>query len=661
MSVASLSAETRALMRERIFAWMSADRGLILGLVADLGDGDVSSAENAEKAAALVARALGDKGAQARVRTREDVGALRRLIEDGEDGDSDTLQRVIGYVVELRELLESGGDGRDNGERKEVRAWYQRVAAEVMTVEAIAVVEKDWEEVRERESESGDMLNVEDMMETFECAVETVMIALNKAVPGCEVALRKREHELVRMVRGESSEELFTGKRSRVDVGVVQERFDSMRKLFSFECLRKSVLGFLKVANVDDCWLVHMWDLERKLSEGELVLRKPAAPVGAVHAPLATQSSLAADGGQVGGLSKNQVRIFREKDAIVSGDRELNLGSTAVEMRHVRMNAPVEAVPKNGEILTPAETRETRKRTEGGDILDRRDRRTEEIEEMTTDSWGKEDFIGGKPAEASYEDGSVVDSGDPNGGARDLSTQSSDKLAGRGASIAAAVEENAPKSDVPMMTRYPNHENTAGAAFTLDPLTSRVVGGLVRGDIPMPIRCRKARPDFPVIEKKRRRGAPCRKMNSEGDGYRDNLASRGHMRRRSNQNSDAIVNLVSDDDEDLQPKRGKRLGQRLSSLEQPVQPVPNKSPVRSSDSSYEGKGGFYKNPSARRVAGVDGFFSEEEDRNLVRLIEIYGFDDWSRIRKAGLDEGTIKRSRREDDLVQRAQKLAKEI
>jgi hypothetical protein len=324
MSVSTLVVGELQLMRERLFAWMSSDGGLVASMVPPTQRNAWDDSACRSWVQALVAQALaGNEEAQMRVLTREAAAALRRqahacgevVVTDAKSAMicADLVGHMLAELKTVWDLLETSSELNLLTQRR-----YVAARVELLTRYVLCTLNVSFSAVT-------DDLNLEtvSILGVVEAVVESNMVIPNdieSRPAGLRLALAERATEMVKMF----DEEL----RKVSDAKGASMRFSFLEALsdrFSMALVGESALSFLDDAEVDDCWLVHMLQLERDVVDGQLVRASAGSSDSAGEADL---QGWARKGGAGGGKGKSpsgdqeKVEEARKTDPSSSDDEE---------------------------------------------------------------------------------------------------------------------------------------------------------------------------------------------------------------------------------------------------------------------------------------------------------------------------------------------------
>jgi hypothetical protein len=329
MSVSELADADRQLMRERVFAWMSADGGLASNLVSpaqrrarddDAIRGWVESA---------VSCALpGNLQAQTRVLTREAAAALRRGADDCsgrvvDDGPSalECTTVVADMMTQLRtvwDLLETSAEV--SGPTCEL---YVSAHVELITVFVLCAVKSSFAVAQEE-----GCLDAEGMRGLLEDVVATHVVPPSGPTvcpPALRPALVRRAASLVSSFCAGAEAD---AESAAAGVAGQLALLEALFERFSVKSAGACAKEFWASVQLDDCWLVHMLRLEKDVSEGRWVRQPSAAapvPVAGAGGQAGANDEVADKGG--GG---------REGDVDDRNDLEADVGPRAAPPAHER-------------------------------------------------------------------------------------------------------------------------------------------------------------------------------------------------------------------------------------------------------------------------------------------------------------------------------------
>lgn len=295
MSVHTVAAEDVRLLREQVFAFMSQDRGLLKSLIAP------SEAAVWEKSKQLkyvhevvTSSLLGDEEAIRRVRIRESASQIRRgakLLTDATFECSISreqltnlrcrdakeiaalLSDLISEVGCVWDWLQSSPKVEDGGSESSLLTNYVDAHVELVSVYVLCSAHKTFADTPR--------LSAKGMREYVEFLMRPEMLGYqNTPTVGSPEISCMRPQKLV-----EALSDRFRVLRTMF--GCYEERRESdpksqlaklgaMLEKFSPTSAAVCVSSFIEAADLDQCWILNMLDLDRKLRSGRVVPPLPA-------------------------------------------------------------------------------------------------------------------------------------------------------------------------------------------------------------------------------------------------------------------------------------------------------------------------------------------------------------------------------------------------
>lgn len=277
MSVSELADADLHLMRERLFAWMSSDGGLLSNMIPPAQHSSWDETARRSWVQSLVAQALsGNDDAQTRVLTREAAAALRRqahecgkvVVKDDKTAmvSADLVGHMIAELKTVWDLLETNSEVNYN-----MRMVYVNAHLELLTVYVLCTLL-----VAFTAGVADASLDASTARELFHAVIEANL------VPSKDSEMRPAELGPAMTGRAHDMSDLFVSGVKNLSPEKTSSPLNLLSALsnqFSVASAGSYALYFLDEAEVDDCWLVHMLKLEQDVAGGELVRRSELNPV----------------------------------------------------------------------------------------------------------------------------------------------------------------------------------------------------------------------------------------------------------------------------------------------------------------------------------------------------------------------------------------------
>jgi hypothetical protein len=268
MAASTLSVEERIVMRERVFAWMASDGGLVAHLIPASQSLSWSDEQERGWVQELVSTSLhGNEAAKNRVLIREAAAALRRAAHEcavranGERiSDVDLLAAMIAQLDIIWDLVRP--DYVRTGTVGDVEDAYLAAQLELRTVHVLRVASEAF--VTSDPRPDGHVMH-----SVLSASVADILIA-NAPVNNNGIRERATADDFKYRAT-----EILDGFNSRCNDLSFLKWFEDKCSTYPMSALPDVLQAFLRKLDLDDCWIVHMHNLEKEIEDGTWTRNSP--------------------------------------------------------------------------------------------------------------------------------------------------------------------------------------------------------------------------------------------------------------------------------------------------------------------------------------------------------------------------------------------------